>query len=105
MKLQPCITDQDIDRLSIKLAMTERNIKGYYIEMDDGEQYFQNLPCSFLKDKKCKIYNDRPEDCRSFPHLHKNDFTSRLWRVIDNYSFCPIVFNVFEKLKTELKFR
>jgi len=104
-KLKPCITDQDIERLSKRLAMTESKVKSDYIEIDDGEQYFKNLPCSFLKDKKCTIYNDRPEDCRSFPHLHKKHFTTRLLGVIENYSICPIVFNVFERLKRELNFR
>ena len=75
-ELKPCITDKDIDRLSKGLELAKDNIE-----------------------------SDRPEDCRSFPHLHKESFISRLWGVIDNYSICPIVFNVFERLKIELNFR
>lgn len=105
MKLKPCITNQDIKRLSYKLNLSPKQIKIDYIEIDEREQYFRNLPCSFLKEKKCTIYNDRPEDCSSFPHLHKKGFTSRLWGVIENYSICPIVFNVFEKLKTEINYK
>lgn len=108
-KLKPCITDEDILRLSQRLAVAPEQIKEDYTETDDdedeGKLYFKNLPCSFLKDRKCSIYNDRPEDCISFPHLHKEEFTSRLWSVINNYSICPIVFNVFERLKTKLNFR
>ena len=105
IKLKPCITDQDIESLSKRLNLRPQQIKLNYIEIDDGEQYFKYLPCSFLKEKKCTVYNDRPEDCRSFPHLHKKGFTSRLWGVIENYSICPIVFHVFEKLKTELNYK
>lgn len=105
MKLKPCITNQDIKRLSYKLNLSPKQIKIDYIEIDEREQYFRNLPCFFLKEKKCTIYNDRPEDCSSFPHLHKKGFTSRLWGVIENYSICPIVFNVFEKLKTEINYK
>ncbi len=104
MKLKPYITDQDIERLSHRLNLKPQQIKVDYIEIDEREQYFRNLPCSFLKKKKCTVYNDRPEDCSSFPHLHKKGFTSRLWGGIENYSICPIVFNVFEKLKTEINY-
>lgn len=105
MKLKPCITEKDIKKLSHRLNLNPQQIKDDYIEIDEGVQYFRNIPCSFLKDKKCTVYNDRPEDCASYPHLHKKLFISRLWGVIDNYSICPIVFNVFEKLKTELNYR
>ena len=105
MKLKPFITEQDIKILSQRLNFSPQQVKGDYIEIDEGDQYFKNLTCSFLKEKKCTVYNGRPEDCRSFPHLHKKMFISRLWGVIENYSICPIVFNVLEKLKTELNYK
>lgn len=105
MKLKPCINEEDILRLSHRLNRTPQQIKNDYIEREEGEHSFKNFPCSFLKEKKCTIYEDRPEDCRSFPHLHKKRFISRLWGVIENYSICPIVFNVLEKLKTELNYK
>lgn len=104
-KLQPYIKDRDISKLSEKLNMTPDQIEDKYIESDQFDKHFKNLPCSFLKNKKCTIYNDRPEDCHSYPHLHKKGFTSRLLGVIENYSICPIVFNVYEHLKEELLFR
>ncbi len=104
-KLKPCITEQDIKILSQGLNFSPQQVKSDYIEIDEGKQYFKNLPCSFLKEKKCTVYNDRPEDCRLYPHLHKKMFISRLWGVIENYSICPIVFNVFERLKTELNYK
>ena len=104
MKLKPFITEQDIKILSQRLNLSQQQVMDDYIEIDEGDQYFKNLPCSFLKEKKCTVYNGRPEDCRSFPHLHKEMFISILWGVIENYSICPIVFNVFERLKTELNY-
>jgi len=103
-KLQPSIVEKDIERLSNRLHITTEQVIDQYTEIYDEELYFKNLPCVFLKDNKCTIYDDRPEDCRSYPHLHKDSFIFRLWDVIDNYSICPIVFNVFERLKTELNF-
>jgi Fe-S-cluster containining protein len=104
-KLKPCITKKDVDRLSERLEVSAQKVRDEYVETEEGDQYFKHLPCSFLKDKKCTVYDDRPDGCRSFPHLHKPEFTSRMLGIIQNYSICPIVFNVMEKLKAEFNFR
>ena len=61
-----------------------------------------NPPCPMLDGKLCSIYENRPEVCRSFPHLEKQHFTSRLMGVVDNVAICPIAFNAYEELKTKL---
>jgi len=50
----------------------------------------------------CSQYKYCPDNCRSYPHLHKNDFVSRLINVIENIAICPIVFDVYEALKEEV---
>ncbi len=108
--LKPTLDDNDIRRFVSSLDMEEKDFRKRYIETtesdDDGRNYeFNALPCPFLVDNKCSNYDNRPENCRSFPNLHKDDFTSRLWGVINNYEVCPIVFNVYEELKSELRNR
>jgi Fe-S-cluster containining protein len=61
-----------------------------------------NPPCPMLEGNLCSIYDNRPEVCRSFPHLEEPLFTSRLMGVIDNVAICPIAFNAYEELKTKL---
>ena len=61
-----------------------------------------NPPCPMLDGKLCSIYENRPEVCRSYPHLEQPDFTFRLMGVIENVAICPIAFNAFEELKTKL---
>jgi Fe-S-cluster containining protein len=61
-----------------------------------------NPPCPMLNGKLCSIYEDRPDVCRSFPHLEQPEFTSRLIGVIENVAICPIAFNAFEELKAKL---
>lgn len=104
--LKPIIQDNEIETLA---SITNKSIQDFerdYLETDeDGDMHFKIFPCPFLVDKKCSIYDSRPEDCRSYPHLHKDDFLSRLFGVIDNYSICPIVFNVYEDLKYKFNFR
>ena len=104
--LQPQILLKDLKALTLASNKTNADFKKEYIILDkDGDMSFKNSPCPFLENKKCTVYNQRPTDCKSYPHLQKKNFTTRLLGVMDNYSICPIVFNVFEDLKQALKFR
>ena len=104
--LKPIIQNSDIKTLAPIAKKSIQEFERDYLETDeDGDMHFKDLPCPFLIDKKCSVYDSRPEDCRSYPHLHKDDFLSRLFGVIDNYSICPIVFNVYEDLKYKFHFR
>jgi uncharacterized protein len=64
-----------------------------------------NPPCPILNDTLCSIYENRPDVCRSFPHLELPGFVSRLIGVINNLPICPIAFNAFEELKAKLAWR
>jgi Fe-S-cluster containining protein len=104
--LKPIIQNTDIITLATLTYKTAQDFKlDYTVTDEDGDIHFKDLPCPFLVDKRCTVYDSRPEDCRSYPHLHKKDFLSRLFGVIDNYSVCPIVFNVYEDLKYKFHFR
>lgn len=99
----PKISDADIERLAECLYMTPEGFRAQYIMKDeDGDIVLRGQPCPFLEDKRCTVYPNRPENCRSYPHLHKEWFNSRLISVISNYAVCPIVFNVYERLKDEI---
>jgi Fe-S-cluster containining protein len=78
-----------------------------FVEKDKFEdtKYLKDSPCKYLVDKVCMIYVDRPEDCKSYPHTHKRNFISRTLGMIENYGICPIVYNVYENLKVELRFK
>ncbi|MFZ4394680.1 MAG: YkgJ family cysteine cluster protein [Kiritimatiellia bacterium] len=69
---------------------------------EDGDLTFNRRPCPFLSENRCRVYEHRPDTCRSYPHLQKKEFVFRLTQAVGNCSVCPIVFNVYERLKTEL---
>ena len=101
-KIRPVLDDADIRTFAEGLAMPENLFRAQYLtyKKDSHTNFvFNTLPCPFLEDHKCVNYDSRPKDCRSYPHLHKEDFTGRLINVIFNYEICPIVFNVYERLK------
>lgn len=106
-ELKPLVTKKEVKLIAAFLNVHEKYFIEQYTEVDHDEKKLRlrESPCSFLKENKCSIYECRPSDCRSFPHLHKKEFTTRLITVLQNYSICPIVFSLYEQLKIDLKFR
>lgn len=103
-EMQPVLDLEDIERLSEGSGITIDQFKKQYLVKDkESEGYiFNKKPCPLLKNNLCSYYDYRPKDCRSYPHLHKKDFVFRLIGVVHNCSVCPIVFNVYERLKGEI---
>jgi Fe-S-cluster containining protein len=101
----PILDAEDVVKLSTSLRMNIDEFKtAYLLESKEEENCynFNKVPCPFLKNNKCTVYENRPKVCESYPHLHKEEFWTRLMGVVQNYSICPIVFNVYEELKKEL---
>jgi Fe-S-cluster containining protein len=105
-KLNPSLTLADAKRLARHLGMTLKAFTPRYlqkIKQDKKEVLiFQKRPCPFLKQKHCTVYEVRPRDCRSYPHLHRRGFVFRVRQSVENYDCCPIVFNTYETLKNKL---
>ena len=105
--MSPVLDEKDIEILARALHLTQKAFKKKYVLKDDEDDgyRFKTKPCPFLGVDGCLHYEYRPEDCRSYPHLHKEAFVFRLMGVIENCSICPIVFNVYESLKNKLWYR
>jgi len=99
----PQLAKKDIRRLAEALLLPEDELVSKYLQPgeDKGTYVPRQTPCPFLRDKLCTVYEARPDNCGSFPNLHKRDFRSRLIQVVDNSTVCPIVYNVLELLKLE----
>ena len=72
------------------------------MEIEEFDLTFNQHPCPFLVENRCRVYEHHPETCRSYPHLHKEEFVFRLAQPVRNCSVCPITFNVYERLKAAL---
>lgn len=99
------VTQSESDAVAAHLEMNNYDFEEKYIEKSLGGQMIMNtIPCHFLSESKCTIYEKRFNECREFPHLHKPNFTDRLFGTLIHYSICPIIFNVVEELKTATQF-
>ena len=104
-QVRPSLDEEDISRFAFGLKISGDELREEYLAQDSDEpskHLFNALPCPFLADNMCTNYECRPKACSSYPHLHKDKFVTRLWGVVENYAICPIVFNVYERLKNEL---
>lgn len=101
----PTFSRAEVARIAEYLGMTVQDLRARYLTSDEdtGRYTTRELPCPFLKENLCSIYEVRPAVCAGYPHLHRN-FSSRLWQTLDNAGTCPIVYNVLERLKGRLGF-
>lgn len=105
--LQVVVDSKDVSRLATRLGLTPRQFARRYVAVaEDKTKYFASSPCVFLgDDNRCTVYEDRPQACRDFPYLHDEHFTGRSLMMIANTAVCPIVFNVWQALKTRFGYR
>lgn len=100
----PVLKPTDVRRLAKHLELSINEFRSRFLA-DDSERngsVFRSQPCPFLQNNLCTVYDHRPGDCHSYPHLHKREFVFRINQAFSNCSVCPIVFNVYEQLKREL---
>lgn len=102
-KLEPGVDDAEIVQLAKYTNSSPEVFKNNFILFDGVSCFLKTKPCMFLKENKCSIYSNRPAACADYPHLNGINlkYKSSLW---NNYSVCPIVFNVIENVKEELGF-
>jgi Fe-S-cluster containining protein len=103
-EVRPVLDKKDIERLSNRTGLNTSEFNNQYLEenKEEGGFMFKTKACPFLRENRCTCYSDRPSVCRSYPHLHKKNFTNRLMGAIENCSICLIVYNVYESAKQEL---
>jgi hypothetical protein len=94
----------DISKLAEAVNLETNEFKKKYMKRDyEGDMCFKQKPCPFLKNNLCSVYESRPTTCRTYPHLEKGNFISRLGNVVSNLKVCPIAFNTYELLKLRYK--
>jgi uncharacterized cysteine cluster protein YcgN (CxxCxxCC family) len=100
------VTAAEADRVAGRVQITREVFDERYLEKGSHELMIMNkIPCHFLENNACSIYEDRFAGCREFPALHLPQFTDRLFSVMMHYHRCPIIFNVVEELKTTTGFQ
>lgn len=84
------LTQEDIDRLSKHLALSEEAFLKKYCLFSKGRYSLRDLPphydCIFLKNgKACTVYEARPKQCRKFPWWKENLRSKQDWENAAKY--------------------
>ncbi|MEO6584631.1 MAG: YkgJ family cysteine cluster protein [Ferruginibacter sp.] len=99
------VTEEDIKPLCGKMKLSIPEFKAAFVEESlQGRMVINTIPCHFLSNNKCTVYEERFTECREFPHLHKSNFKGRIFGTLMHYAMCPIIFNVVEILKIQTGF-
>ncbi|QGY43297.1 YkgJ family cysteine cluster protein [Maribellus comscasis] len=99
----PRLTDKDIDRLAKHLKMKPSEFLEQYVKTDEDNDFvFREHPCPFLlPDNYCMVYENRPKACREYPHTDRKHFYQILTLSFKNCETCPVVYEIFEEMKTK----
>lgn len=98
------VTAQEADNLAAHLQQTRAQFDDANLEKGGSMMVINTMPCHFLSDNKCTVYDYRFAGCREFPALHLPNFTKRIFTTFMHYNRCPIIYNVVEQLKIETGF-
>lgn len=98
VRQSPTMQVEDVERLSRRLGLTPPELEKKLLRKDGDEFLFARQPCPLLEGKLCSCYQDRPQDCRSYPHLDKPDRVFSLMSIIANAEVCPIIYEVLERM-------
>ncbi len=98
--LGPRVNQNDIRKLAKFFGKRDIDfIDKYLIRDEDMDFIFKNIPCPFLQeDNLCSVYEARPKACREYPHISYGDFYKSLHLHKKNYTYCPAVRYVIDKL-------
>jgi Fe-S-cluster containining protein len=100
------IDEAEANHLAQHLGKSRDDFDEAYISKgESGRMVINSIPCHFLEDNSCSVYEHRFAGCREFPALHVPDFNKRLFTTYMHYDRCPIIFNVMENLKLNLQFK
>jgi Fe-S-cluster containining protein len=104
------VSERDIERLARHLRISPAQFTEEYTVADEEEGRVLRrgeAGCVFLDGNACTVYEERPDNCRRFPHLVRGNgsIASRMWQFVDRATYCPIVYNSLEAFKEELGFR
>jgi uncharacterized protein len=101
----PVFTNRDVDRIASTLKMRPGKFMDEYLKTDeDGDLVLKSSPCIFLEaDHTCRIYDQRPIACKSYPHTNRKKVKQLLGLTMKNSLICPAVQEILSKIEIDLR--
>lgn len=102
--MTPTYKKSEITRIAGRVGLSYDKYFNKYLKVDEdnGDIVNKTTPCQHLgKDNKCKVYDIRPADCRTFPHHQNKDFWHQVGEktYLSNLPRCPATLSFVENLE------
>jgi hypothetical protein len=86
------VTDQEVAALAARLGLGVGEFEAQYVRLVNGQKSLIELPngdCIFFdsQTRLCTVYEDRPQQCRTWPFWHSNIRSPADWQY--TCSVCP----------------
>ncbi|RME86444.1 MAG: YkgJ family cysteine cluster protein [Caldilineae bacterium] len=104
----PEVEGDDQARLAIALNLSIAELRRRFLRpmwpgaAEEDQVWLLPDPCPFHDGRLCTVYEARPQTCRDFPHLLRNDPVEQLQLYQDTAPLCLISYNIMERLCTQL---
>lgn len=98
--------EHELKSVANYLKITKKEFVDEYVNESYGEYNMKTTPCTFLKDNgACDIESCKPGSCKDYPFTDQPNRLFSLASLVGSTSVCPVVFEMFEKLKDEYNFK
>ena len=101
------IPKKDLEKIAKKLEMSKSLVISTFLKKEPkNENYLtQGDSCVFLNQEgACILGHCKPEACRDYPFTNQPGRMGSLMDIVQNTAICPIVFEIYERLKLEYGF-
>jgi len=99
--------ESEISEAADQLLISSQQFKDSFLQSDEilGGYETKNKPCDFLdEDGNCVLGDAKPQSCKDYPYTDQPGRLWSLYTVLNALEICPVVFEIYERLKLEYGF-
>lgn len=101
------LRNEEVVTASEYLQVDQEQFVSDYLEWKEPEQKYisKNKPCDFLQtDDRCMLDGCKPSSCEQYPYTNQPERIYSLYGVLEEVGVCPVVYEIWERLKVLYKF-
>ena len=101
------IPKKDLEKIAKELEMPKSLVIRTFLKKnpENGNYQTKGKPCAFLNQEGvCILGHCQPESCKGYPFTNQPGRMGSLMDIVNNTAICPVVFEIYERLKTEYGF-